>query len=182
MKRNGYSLSELLTVVAIAGLIALVGMPAFLQLMPQYWMRTASSEMAATIRMARQNAMTTRRPWRVTFDATNHRYALSALTVTPATTPGNWRPYGSNNRPLPSTSSTWWRNLRNMRLATSGLSDVDSNLGEDLIFQRDGALDPACYAGSPYIRLHVDSNLVKYNTYYIRVDSAGNVRTDQTKE
>ncbi len=181
-RRNGYSLSELLTVVAITGMIALVGLPAFMQLMPQYWMRTASSEIAGTLRMARQNAMATRRPWRVTFDVTNNRYSLSALSTLPTTTPSNWQKYGSNNRPLPTPSSPWWRNLRNARVNTSGFNDVDSNLGADVIFRRDGTLDPACFTDSPYIRLHMDNNLVKYNTYYIRLESSGNVRTDQTKE
>src|SRR5215468_448089 len=106
MRERGYSLPEMLTVIAIVGMIAIIGIPAFMVLMPQYRVRSAASELAATVRMARQNSMTTRRPWRVTFDGTNHRYTVSEFnnTTVSSTTlrdPANWTWMASNDRPAP---------------------------------------------------------------------------------
>lgn len=182
---RGYSLPELLTVVAIVGLITLVTIPAIFQLTPQYRMRTTTSEVAAVVRMARQNALSTRRAWRVTFDTGNRRYLLS-MQRTPSsalTSPAGWVAIGSNNRPAASTASAW-RSLRYLtNLTAPGFVDVDSNSGPDIIFRYDGALDTSCYSSTtPNVRLHVDNTWVRFNTYYVRVGSAGYVNTDQTKE
>src|SRR5215212_2828311 len=141
-RERGYSLSELLTVVAIVGLITLVSLPAIFQLLPQYRVRSATGEIGSVIRMARQNAQSTRRPWRVTFDTTNGRYAMAMLNTPTAalTTPGNWTPVGSNNRPTSSTNA--WRNLKFMTVSSTGFLDVDSSNGIDIIFIRDGSLSP----------------------------------------
>jgi prepilin-type N-terminal cleavage/methylation domain-containing protein len=183
--QRGYTLPELLTVVAIMGLVVLVSIPAIFQLTPQYRMRSTTSEVAAVVRMARQNALSTRRAWRVTFDTSNRRYIL-AMQRTPAsalTSPAEWVAIGSNNRPSKTTNNAW-RSLRYLNVLTApGFVDVDSANGPDIIFRYDGALDPSCYSSTtPNVRLHVDNRLVRYNTYYLRIGTAGYVTTDQTKE
>lgn len=194
-KSRGYSLPEVLTVVAITGLIALVAIPALTTLMPQFRVRSAASEVAATIRMARESAVATRRPWRVSFDSANARYAVSALSAAGADmkTPGNWTKIGENNRVMPA-GGIWWKTLpASMTLSTVNLLDVDCANGTDLIFQRDGTVDTtyntACSAGGTAalafpasVRLHYDSQFVPTNTYYLDTSGAGSVTPRQTKE
>jgi len=206
MRERGYSLPEMLTVVAIVGMIAIVGIPAFMVLMPQYRVRSAASELAATVRRTRESALTTRRPWRVTFDSTNNRYTVSELNVAlnPTThvelqTAANWTPVDQNNRPTASTTFAWTYLPSSIRLSTTNLLDVDCDSGADLIFLLDGSVatdwhsnTPHCTAGgaaaltfaSPSrIRLHYDSTLVAYNTYYIDAPAAaGYLTTTATKE
>jgi prepilin-type N-terminal cleavage/methylation domain-containing protein len=181
--QRGYSLPELLTVVAIVGLIALVSVPAIFQLLPQYRMRSVTGELAATLRMTRQNAQSTRRPWRVTFDTTGTRYSIGMLNSPTAAmnVAANWVPIGSNNRPVSAANA--WRSLRGMIVTAGGFVDVDTTNGPDVIFIRDGSLSPACYSSTtPAIRLHTANNLVRYNTYYMRLNPSGYLATNQTKE
>jgi len=195
---RGYSLAELLTVVAIVGVVTLVSIPAFIQLMPQYRIRGASTELTAALRMTRQDAIGTRRPWRVTIDGSGKRYAISMLA-----TPGsdmkvstNWTRIGVNNRPVASGSSPWWKQLSSdIQVSTTGFNDIDCANGADIIFQRDGSIAPdhntGCAAGGttdidfttpPKVRIYFPSRFVKYNAYYIYGSAGGNLTTDQAKE
>jgi len=183
-RERGYSLPELLTVVAIVGLVALVSIPAIFQLTPQYRVRSVTGEIAAVLRMARQNALSTRRAWRVTFNTTGRRYALHMVRDPTAalSSSTNWVPIGSNNRPT--SAGNVWRTIGTMTVTSSGFNDVDGgSSGIDIIFKHDGQLDTSCYStANPNVRLHVNNNLVRYNTYYLRVLPSGFVSTDQTKE
>ena len=97
---RGYSLMELLVVVAIIGIVALVTVPALLQLMPQYRIRSAAGETAAAIRMIRSQAMAQRTPWRIQFDLTNTRYRYWRLADPNAnmSVAANWTPMRRNPR------------------------------------------------------------------------------------
>jgi Tfp pilus assembly protein FimT len=198
-RRNarGYSLAEILTVVAIAGMVALVSLPALFQLLPQYRVRGASTELSAALRMARQDAIGQRRPYRVTIDSSGRRYAISTLTTPGAamTVSTNWSPIGENNRPVP-TGSVWWKQLTTgITISTTGFLDVDCANGTDVIFLRDGSISPmfnsGCAAGGsanidfttlPNIRVYYPSRYVNYNAYYIYGSSGGNLTTSQAKE
>lgn len=202
MKRDhrnarGYSLAEVLTVVGIAGVVALVSLPALFQLLPQYRVRGASTELSAALRMARQDAIGQRRPYRVTIDSSARRYAISMLTTpgSDMTVSTNWSPIGENNRPVP-TGSVWWKQLTTgITISTTGFLDIDCANGPDVIFQRDGSIYPAfnnaCTAGGtanidfttlPKIRVYYPSRYVNYNTYYVYGSSGGNLTTSQAKE
>lgn len=183
--QRGYTTTELMTVVAIIGIITAIATPAIMQLVPQYRMKSASSEITASIRLARQSAMTMRRPWMITFDASGTRYALYMLNSPTAsmTTSANWTQMGINGRPLPAGTPHGWRKFPAMTMTTSNLNNVDSANGVDVIFLRDGSISSACYSASPAsVRLHYDTNLIPFNTFYARVESGGYVYTSQTKE
>lgn len=194
---RGYSLAELLTVVGIIGIVTLISIPALFQLLPQYRIRSASTELSAALRMTRQDAIGTRRPWRVTIDGPGSRYAISMLNATNAdmTVSTNWTHIGENNRPVPS-GGVWWKQLStDIQVSTTGFNDIDCANGADVVFKRDGSILPdhntTCTAGGtadidfttlPKIRIYYPSRLVKYNAYYIYGSSGGNLTTDQTKE
>lgn len=191
---RGYSLAELLTVVGILGVVTLVSLPALFQLLPQYRIRGASTELSAALRMTRQDAISSRRPWRITIDGPGKRYAISMLNAPNADmkVSTNWTRIGENNRPAPSTA-VWWKQLsKDIQISTTGFNDIDCANGTDIIFLRDGSIAPdynsSCgtavidFTTPPKIRVYYPSRLVRYNAYYIYGSSGGNLTTDQAKE
>jgi len=191
---RGYSLAELLTVVGILGVVTLVSLPALFQLLPQYRIRSASTELSAALRMTRQDAISSRKPWRITIDGPGSRYAISMLNAPNADmkVSTNWTRIGENNRPAPSTA-VWWKQLsKDIQISTTGFNDIDCANGTDVIFLRDGSIAPdyntSCgtavidFTTPPKIRVYYPSRLVRYNAYYIYGSSGGNLTTDQAKE
>ena len=194
---GGFSVTELLTVVAMIGVITLVTVPAFVQLMPQYRIRSAASEAGGGLRMLRQKAITTRTPWKVSFDANGNQYSYSKLSSPDATrsTAGNWEKIGRDGRP--STSIQWIRAASvDLRTTTTNpFKDVDCDGNTDIIFLRDGsvATDPngaGCGGGaaldftatSPSVLFAVDNNFVKYNRYYVSLTKNGLLSIRAAKE
>lgn len=164
---RGYSLPELLTVVAIMGIVALVTLPAFMQLLPQYRIRAAASEMTASLRMLRQKAAGTRTNWRMTIDPVGERYALARLSG------ATWIQIGANGRPTPSTGAGTGINVEWMALRNA---DITAASSASVIMTRDGSA-----AAAATIVLATNSTRVKYNRYTITVAPSGNVTTVASK-
>ena len=200
-RQHGFSLTETLTVVAIVGIISLVTLPALVQLMPQYRIRSAASEAGAALRMIRQKAISTRTPWKVSFDPAADRYAYYKLR-----TPGaarndvtNWVPMGRDGRPT-NGAVVQWIDLSRVNLMTGSPNpnqfknvDCDANNTADIVFLRDGtvATDPngACaaagaltFAVQPSIVMAVDNRFVKYNRYYMSFSQSGVLTIRAAKE
>ena len=193
----------MLVVVSMIGIISIVMIPALAQLLPQYRIRSAATEMAGRIRSTRQNALATRRAWRVTFDAAAERYAISMLTDPNGdmTVSTNWTRMGWNGRPVTSAEA-WWTNLaRGVNLVTNTanpLRDVDCANGVDLVFLRNGtvATDPGCGSGTnltfpavpstsdplPSLALTTSSSLVRFNRYTIEIEASGVIRITPSKD
>jgi prepilin-type N-terminal cleavage/methylation domain-containing protein len=200
---RGFSLTELLTVVAIIGVITLVTVPAMIQLMPQYRIRSAASDAGASLRMIRQKAITTRTPWKISFDAANDRYAYYRLNAPNATRSdvGNWINMGRDTRANPTSGSVQWIRASAIDLQTSTTNpnpfkniDCDANSTVDIVFLRDGSIanDPnggTCGAGAnllfttqPSILFAVDNRFVKYNRYYLALSQNGTLTIRPAKE
>ncbi|HXI03106.1 MAG TPA: prepilin-type N-terminal cleavage/methylation domain-containing protein [Candidatus Saccharimonadales bacterium] len=64
---RGFTLPEILAVVALIGLIAVVAIPAFGTFVRAWRVRSAADDMLAAVRSVRQMAITTRQPLTVTF-------------------------------------------------------------------------------------------------------------------
>ena len=193
----GYSLTELLTVVAMVGVITLVTLPAFMQLMPQYRIRSAATDASSAIRMIRQKAMTTRTPWKISFDATGERYRYYMLTNPHATrsVDANWIAMDQEAVRRDNQNDAWVRTTAvDLRTNTSNpFKDIDCPIDSqvDLVFLRDGkvANNPACggatnlaFTTPPSIVFAITNNYVRYNRYYISVSEAGAVTVTATKE
>ena len=74
-RESGHSLTELLTVIAIVGIMAVMAGPSYQAMTARSQARTAAADIASTLRMARQLAMARRERLLVRFD-------LSEQTVT----------------------------------------------------------------------------------------------------
>lgn len=197
-KQLGYSLSEMLVIIAIMGIVTLVTVPALLQLMPQYRIRSAASEAAGTIRMVRQRAIATRTPWRISYDPADNRYRLWTLSSPHAdlSVGANWQPVRRDGRTIDARNEDWYSSSAiDLQGGSTTFNDVtcpsDGDL--DLIFLRDGTVadDPPCggtsadeltFAPNPSILFSVDSNLVRFNRYYISVSKEGLVAVRPAKE
>ncbi|HEX7705858.1 MAG TPA: prepilin-type N-terminal cleavage/methylation domain-containing protein [Thermoanaerobaculia bacterium] len=197
-RQRGYSLAELLTVVAMVGVVTLVTIPAFMQLMPQYRIRSVAAEASSAIRHVRQKALSTRVPWRITFDAANERYSYAMLTSSGAdmAVAGNWIPMRSDGRQV--SASEAWITMTGVDLrtnTTNPFKDVVCPLDSkvDLIFLRDGtvstkarctdaATNVLTFSPDPSIVFAVNSNLVRFNRYYLSVSQAGAVTITPAKE
>src|SRR6185436_13867258 len=167
-------MTELLTVVAMIGVITLVTVPAFVQLMPQYRIRSAASEAGAALRMLRQKAITTRTPWKASFDAAANQYSYSKLTSPDATrsTASNWVNIGRDGRP--SASRQWIRAASvDLRTTTTNpFKDVGCDAGANLDFT----------VTSPSLLFAVDNSFVKFNRYYIALTKNGLLSIRAAKE
>ena len=201
-KRNrssGFSLAELMTVVGMVGVITLVTLPAILQLMPQYRIRSAATDAAAAMRLIRQKAITVRTPCKITFDPSGERYSYWMLNTPNATTTNmanqdNWLPLTTDARST-ATSAQWILTTSvDLRTnTTNAFKDVDcprdANL--DLIFLRNGSVSKAPTCGNsdaltfttpPSVVFGVNNNLVKFNRYYLALNESGTVTVTPAKE
>lgn len=195
-KEHGYSLVELLVVVAMIAAVMLVTLPALMQLMPQYRIRSAASEAAGAMRMVRQRAVTTRTPWRISIDPSLNRYRFYQLDspysdITDAT---KWVEIRRDGRTTDIGKEDWFRpSAVDVQTAGTTFNDVvcPSGGGIDLIFLRDGTVadNAPCSGGTaltfttdPGIIMAVDSNLVKFNRYTITVSKAGSVTVTPSKQ
>jgi len=68
LREQGWSLTELLAVLAIMGILALLAGPSYQTMAARVQARSATSEIASELRLARQLAMARRERLRVTFD------------------------------------------------------------------------------------------------------------------
>jgi prepilin-type N-terminal cleavage/methylation domain-containing protein len=194
-KEHGYSLVELLVVVAMIAAVMLVTLPALMQLMPQYRIRSAATEAAGAMRMARQRAVTMRTPWRISIDAGGERYRFYQLEspyadISDAT---KWVEIRRDGRTTDVGKDDWFRpSAVNVQNAAKTFNDVvcPAGGGVDLIFLRDGTVadNAPCSGGAkltftpePGIIMSVDSNLVRFNRYTITVSQAGSVTVTPSK-
>jgi len=67
-REQGWSLTEVLAVLAIMGILALLAWPSYQTMAARVQARSATSEIASELRLARQLAMARRERLRVTFD------------------------------------------------------------------------------------------------------------------
>jgi len=189
-RERGFSLSEVLTVVAMIGVITLVTVPAMVQLLPQYRIRSAASDAGASLRMIRQKAITTRTPWKVSFDPARERYSFYKLqTPTSARdVVGNWDMMSRDLRKK--VSEGQWIRVSAIDLRTNTTNpflnvDSDSDSTVDIIFLRDGTVandGGLTFATLPSVVFAVDNRFVKYNRYYLTLSQNGTLAIRATKE
>ena len=81
LQEQGWSVTELLVVVAIMGLIAALAVPSYQTLTARVQARSATAEIASEIRFARQMAMARRERLRVIFDRESRTITLRRADV-----------------------------------------------------------------------------------------------------
>jgi prepilin-type N-terminal cleavage/methylation domain-containing protein len=161
-RQSGYSLAELLTVVAMVGIISMVALPTFLKVIPQYRIRGAASEISASLRLIRSKAVSTRSSWRMTVDPTNDEYWLEANTG------GTWSPIGEDGRTLPTGSAVKKKSL--------GVDLMPAGSNIIVTFDRGGNV-----AAATSIVVGVNNTWVRFNRYTLDVQTSGNIAITPSK-
>jgi type IV fimbrial biogenesis protein FimT len=74
--RSGFSVTELMVTVAIAGVLTLVAMPQIKDWLTDYRLRAAARELFSNIQSAKLNAIKQNRDWAIVFDVGNNKYYI----------------------------------------------------------------------------------------------------------
>jgi type IV fimbrial biogenesis protein FimT len=76
-KNSGFTLIEVLTVIAIIAIVASIVMPNVVAWLPRYRLNSGAEEIQSTLQLARLSAIKENTSATVTFDTTNHSFLAS---------------------------------------------------------------------------------------------------------
>ena len=76
---KGYSLTEMLVVLAMIGVMVAIGIPYVMKMAPHYRLKNAAGEVASDLQQARMQAIIKRANYTATFSTANHTYAITPV-------------------------------------------------------------------------------------------------------
>ena len=178
-QQAGYSLTEMITVVAIIGVLALVTVPAFMNFRNSAKMRASVSSFTTDLRSARQRAITRSRQVIVTYEVTASGAA-----------PKNYkRKYYFYEGDLPFNSTTW----RPVAFVAAGAAAQMHTLDDIIYFPTDSANTPqkfddtlACTPGSCTTGTDSNPEVIFFPDGHVTVPSGSTlgqitIKTDLTR-
>lgn len=83
-RESGLTFIELMTVVAVIGIVAAMAVPSFLGYMPKLRVKAAARDVVSQLRLARSRAVAERRPFGVAFNLADNSIFTFADTDDPA--------------------------------------------------------------------------------------------------
>jgi type II secretion system protein H len=75
-RQAGFTLVELMIVVAILAILAAIAVPNFIGSLPRQRLAKATRNLISDMQWVRQQAVTTNRPWQINFDTAADRYRI----------------------------------------------------------------------------------------------------------
>jgi prepilin-type N-terminal cleavage/methylation domain-containing protein len=81
-KKAGFTLTELVIVIAVLGLLTAVGVPSFFSWLPKYRLRSAARDLYSNLHLAKMMAIKTNQKCRVNYQLNPDRYTVSLLNKT----------------------------------------------------------------------------------------------------
>ena len=76
MRKSGFTLIEMIVVIAIMAIMLGIAVPAFLGMTPRSSLKTAARDIISNLQLARVEALRGRTTWAVQFDTDNARYRI----------------------------------------------------------------------------------------------------------
>ena len=81
-KKAGFTLTELVIVIAVLGLLTAVGVPSFFSWLPKYRLRSAARDLYSNLHLAKMTAIKTDQKCRMNYQLNPDRYTVSLLNKT----------------------------------------------------------------------------------------------------
>lgn len=182
---RGYSLAELLTVVAIVGILSLISVPMFMNYQRATAFKSEMGKFVQDLRNARQYAITRSVDVCVEFEvgaASLRRYRFFAsrdnmATWTALQLPGTFGAAG------PGTAG----NMKIVSepvyiLSSTGLPTAHGGSGNaDIVFRPNGTMELAAAATAARVTMATDWTNVAFNRYTINLSAGGQIKTVGSK-
>ena len=177
MKRNiarltGYSLVEILVVIAIVGMLSLITVPAFINYSQQGHLRAAVRQVHGDLRTMRLLAITNDLRIRIELQSDKMTYTYYSSADNGAT----WTAYTPKGK-VSNTSKV----EAPVTFSATTFQDIDGNGKPDIVFLPSGMVDSACSpsgGGMPTLTLSVPWMNITQNVMTITVSPAGNIHAD----
>lgn len=81
-KKSGFTLTELVIVIAVLGILTAVGVPNFLSWLPKYRLKSAARDLYSNMQLAKMAAIKSNQKCRVRYSVNPDQYTVSLLNKT----------------------------------------------------------------------------------------------------
>ena len=169
-RQQGYSLAEMLVVVAIIGLISLVAVPNFISLYKGSRFKAVMRSFVSVVRNTQQRSITENRRMRISFAPNGNAYQVAREITNDTTGVKTWETITSrtlDNRGDGTVASS--------SFGATGFPDKDSDGLSDVIFNPNGTVDMPTGSNLPTIVISTTDGIAKPQ-YTLTFSIVGQVR------
>jgi prepilin-type N-terminal cleavage/methylation domain-containing protein len=169
----GYSLAEMITVVAIVGVLSLISVPAFMNYQRQNTFKTSASNFTTDLRAAR--AMAIQQAYDVRAEITTGTAGSREYRFYSSRDGTTWTPLllkGSDSTVRYLSDKVWFQTLP----TPMAFQDIGSNSKPDIVFKPSGAIVYNSGYSSGALNIRTDWPKLRVRNYYINTTSSGQIK------
>jgi prepilin-type N-terminal cleavage/methylation domain-containing protein len=156
-RQRGYSITEMLTVVAIIGIVSLVLVPNFMSMYRSGKMKSATRNFISRARRIQQQAVTENRRTRICFTPNARTYSTWVEQTNQTTGVKTW--VKQADMPLEEAGAANKGGV--ISFGTTGFTDQDSDSINDIIFNPNGTVDQPSSPNLPVLQIKTSDRIPK---------------------